>query len=657
MMNLRRNGANLLVLVCGVVLIAAFLFSQPWGTPRLPGGFGLPTATTVTVPQNQADFEPPSGFSVPGSNQGAQPPAGFELPAGFDPSQLPAGFDPSQLPAGFNPAQLTGGAGGGIGFPFSLILGVTSNPLVVLVPLAGLVALLVGVWSLLRPNRSRLAQRVALGAGIAAAVYFISFVIGGNALPGLGGFWLALIASVGLVGQFFIKRDLVASAQSRSSETDGAIGEAVKTTRKAPVKVEGLPTHGNQLNLSQNMGIAVDAILANKLRAGLTMLGVVIGVGSVVAMISVGQGATSGITDSIASSGLNLLTVNSGQSQGGPPGGGGGNARTLTYSDFEVLENTLTGVDSVVTQFNQSYRIRSDSDNMLSTVRGVASNYAEANNLELQEGRFLTEAEYNGRARVVVIGSAAAETLFGQISSIGRDVRIDNLRFTVIGVLAEQDGGFAGDPNEDVYIPLSTGYRNLFDAQVPGRNDNYVSSISIEVTNLDDMDAMTARIERLIRQEHNLDADEDSDFSVSDQQSLLDIANNISTILTVLLGAIASVSLIVGGIGIMNISLVSVTERTKEIGLRKAIGARKSAILMQFLIETILLSTLGGILGVIFGVSVALIVNATGVLTAEISTDSIVLGLGFSMVVGVIFGVWPATRAAALQPIEALRYE
>jgi putative ABC transport system permease protein len=631
---LRRNFAGLLALLCGVVLIVSFLFTQPWGTPRLPGGFSLPAAT-VAAPQNQPDFQPPSGFSAPGrNNQAAQPPVGFDL------SQLPAGFDPSQLPPGFNPAQLAGGAG--IGFPFSLILGVTSNPLIVLVPLAGLVAIFVSLWGLVGANRMWQAQRIALGAGIAAAVYFIAFIVGGNALPGLGGFWLALIATVGLVGQFFINRKAAIAAQP---------------VRKAPVKVEGLPTHGNQLNLGQNVGSAVDAIRANKLRAGLTMLGVVIGVGSVVAMISVGQGATSGITDSIASTGLNLLTVNSGTQQVGPGGRNGGNARTLTYTDFEVLNDTLTGVDSVVAQFNQSFRLRTDIDNMLSTVRGVAANYAETNNLDLLEGRFLSESEYNSRSRVVVIGLSAAETLFGQLSPIGRDVRIDNLRFTVVGVLAEQDGGFAGDPNEDVYIPLSTGYRNLFDAQVPGRNDNYVSSIRIEVTNIEDMDAIKARIERLIRQEHNLDADEDSNFSVSDQQSLLDIANQISTILTVLLGAIASVSLIVGGIGIMNISLVSVTERTKEIGLRKAIGARKSAILMQFLIETILLSTLGGILGVLFGVSIALLVNATGALTADISMESIALGLGFSMVVGVIFGVWPATRAAALQPIEALRYE
>jgi putative ABC transport system permease protein len=327
-------------------------------------------------------------------------------------------------------------------------------------------------------------------------------------------------------------------------------------------------------------------------------------------------------------------------------------------TDAEALEDGLTGIDAVLPQYNQSLRLTSEFDNTITTVRGVGAAYAEKVYLELDEGRFFNQSEYDSRARVAVVGTGVVEDLFGGINPIGRIVRIDGTRFEVIGILEEQEqAGPGANGNDDVYIPLSTGYRVLFQATERGTGDDLVNSIRVSVVNLDDVDAVKTQIETILRDEHGLKDDEDDDFSVSDQRSLLDTASQITGILTVLLGAIASISLVVGGIGIMNISLVSVTERTREIGLRKALGARSSSILRQFLIETIFLSVLGGVIGVLTGVGIALLVTASGLLETTITWDSIALGLGFSILVGVFFGVYPATRASALQPIEALRYE
>jgi putative ABC transport system permease protein len=409
--------------------------------------------------------------------------------------------------------------------------------------------------------------------------------------------------------------------------------------------------------------VAMDALLANKLRSGLTMLGIIIGVASVVAMVSVGRGATAAVTDQISSTGLNLLTISPGSGfggGGGPPGAGGGggsNQETLTYEDAQAIEQNISGIDAVLPQYSSTLDVSSDQERIQTTVLGITEQYAPTRYIDIEIGRYITEAEYNSNARVAVLGQRAAEELFGGLNPVGRTIRIEGNRFEVVGVLAEQDGGFGNDPNLQIHVPLTTGYRQLFDARQAGSGDTTVSSIIVAVTDLNDVSRVMDEVETLLRQQHRLDPDEDSDFSILDQQSLLDTASTITGILTVLLGAIASISLLVGGIGIMNIMLVSVTERTKEIGLRKAIGARRGHISQQFLIETIFLSLLGGTLGVLLGVGIALLVNASGLLTAVVSLDSIALGLGFSALVGVFFGVYPANRAAALEPIEALRYE
>jgi putative ABC transport system permease protein len=335
----------------------------------------------------------------------------------------------------------------------------------------------------------------------------------------------------------------------------------------------------------------------------------------------------------------------------------GGRSDTLTYDDALAIESSISGIYAVLPQYSGTLDVRSDSDRLQTTVRGVTASYADVRNLDIEIGSYFSEAAYNGAERVAVLAQSSAEELFGGLNPVGRDIRIDGTRFEVIGVLEEQDGGFGADPNLEVHVPLTTGYRQLFDARKVGSSDDLVTSIIVGVVDTDNVDAVMADLTALLRREHRLDADEDDDFSILNQQSLLDTASTITGIFTVLLGAIAGVSLLVGGIGIMNIMLVSVTERTKEIGLRKAIGARRGHISQQFFIETIFLSVLGGVLGVLFGIGIAQLVNASGLLTALITWDSIALGLGFSAIVGIFFGVYPANRAAALEPIEALRYE
>ncbi|MCU0514042.1 MAG: ABC transporter permease [Anaerolineae bacterium] len=578
---------------------------------------------TLILPQG---FTPPAGLTLPNAPQGATDPT--------------SGSSGAATPA--TGGRFWPGAGSLPGLP--------GQAGIVLVPLAAGAALLLTGWRIRQPRYYRLASVLIAACGLLALVYYALFfamdtllTIPINFVDRAGsGFWIALAGSAGLVLQLFIPRFTAAAGPT-----------AAGTPAPAPLKRSGL-------SLSQNLSVAMDALLANKMRSALTMLGIIIGVAAVVSMIAVGRGATVSVTAQIASTGLNLLTISPGARPitAGPGGGGGGrNASTLTYDDARALARELTGIDAVLPQYNSTLDVRSDQERRQTTVRGVTADYAPIRNIDLEIGRYLTEAEFNGNARVAVLGRRAAEELFGGLNPLGRDIRIENKRFVVIGVLADQDGGFGQDPNLEIHVPLTTGYRQLFDARRTGSSAYLVTSIIVAVTRLDDVEQISANIETLLRREHRLASDEDNDFSILNQQSLLDTASAITGILTVLLGAISSVSLLVGGIGIMNIMLVSVSERTREIGLRKAIGARRGHISQQFLIETIFLSLIGGVLGVGVGVLIATLVNASGVLDAVISLDSIALGLGFSALVGIFFGVYPANRAAALEPIEALRYE
>jgi len=427
----------------------------------------------------------------------------------------------------------------------------------------------------------------------------------------------------------------------------GALSMILRELLPTPAPKTELQARGTaSVSMGQNVGVAFDALRANKLRSALTMLGIIIGVMAVVSLLSIGQGAQTAITEQISSIGTNLVFI-----QPAPA------SNSLILEDAIAIKNTVDDLTYVVPQYIAGAQMKNENGSVQGRVVGATPDYFLANNLTVTLGRPYDENEYDNAARVAVIGTGITEELFGSLNPVGRTIRVNSQRIQIIGVMQERDSGFGADPNFQIYVPLTTSYKSLFEARAVASSRQSVTAIIISVSDADTVTAAQDQIERLLRRRHNLRLEDENDFILFDQQQLLEAASTVTGVLTILLGAIAGVSLLVGGIGIMNISLVSVTERTREIGLRKALGARPSHILQQFLIETIVMSTTGGILGVLLGIGLAQLVNASGVISATITADSIALGLGFSVLVGVFFGVWPARRAARLQPIEALRYE
>ena len=409
---------------------------------------------------------------------------------------------------------------------------------------------------------------------------------------------------------------------------------------------------------SENFKIAIRALRANKLRSVLTMLGIVIGVATVVALLSIGKGATASITSDIQSSGTNLLTVSAGRSEFGPGDGGASQqASHLYYSDYELLQRGLVdNVTLIVPSYQSSYIIKFGDESFNVSVTGVTEDYQEVRSYDVANGRFITDGDNKSQAFVAVLGSQTAEDLFGSLSPIGKTVSVNGIKFEVVGVLESKGSGF-GSSDDAVFIPLQTGYTKLFGSTATFNGKKTIDNIYVSVETTEMMDTVSAQIEYMIRRSHKIAASDELDFSVQNQTDTLETLSSITGTLTAFLGAIAGISLLVGGIGIMNIMLVSVTERTKEIGLRKAVGATKNQIRTQFLIETMTLSVLGGVVGILLGVGIASIVTLTGLITAVITADSILLAFFFSLAIGVFFGLYPAFRAANLHPMEALRYE
>jgi putative ABC transport system permease protein len=405
------------------------------------------------------------------------------------------------------------------------------------------------------------------------------------------------------------------------------------------------------MNLSESFYTALDSLLANKLRAVLTMLGVIIGVAAVIALLSIGNGVNASVTGEIQSIGTNLILIATDfdNSDGLP---------ALSLSDVEALADPLNApaLSAVSASSQAAFEVVHSNRASRTSVIGVTPNYFDVNNIEeFQAGDVLTQADHDTRARVAVLGADVAANLFEDTFPVGNSVKINGVSYEVVGVLAESGSAFSNN-DSNVYVPLSTAQSRLFSERVRD-GERAVGSIVAQAANEDVTEVAIEQITETLRRQHNIIYAADDDFTILSQADLLETLDIVTGTLTAFLGAIAGISLVVGGIGIMNIMLVSVTERTREIGIRKAIGALKRDILMQFLLESMLLSVLGGFLGIAFGWLISLVAGSALDIQTVMDIGTVLLATGFAAAVGLIFGIYPAWRAAGLRPIEALRYE
>ena len=406
--------------------------------------------------------------------------------------------------------------------------------------------------------------------------------------------------------------------------------------------------------------VALNALRVNKLRSMLTMLGIIIGVGAVITMIAVGGGAQARVEEQIRSLGANVMIILPGSSTSGGLRLGFGAAQTLTEDDARAIALEIEQVQYAAPRMNTSGQLVLGNTNWSTQIQGVTPDFFEAREWKLVAGRHFEAPELTGSAKVAIIGQSAARQLFGESTPpeaiVDQQIRVRKVPMTVVGVLDKKGQSAMGQDQDDVlFVPLSTA-RNRLIGQAQGRLRR-VNNITIKVHNGADMKAAEARISELLRQRHRLQAGADDDFTLRNLTEMLQAQETSSRILSMLLAAVASVSLLVGGIGIMNIMLVSVTERTREIGLRMAVGARSRDILTQFLIEAVTLSLLGGLVGVALGAGASYAIGEFAGWRTEMSIESVVLAVGFAGAVGIFFGFYPARKASRLLPIEALRYE
>jgi putative ABC transport system permease protein len=418
------------------------------------------------------------------------------------------------------------------------------------------------------------------------------------------------------------------------------------------------------MNVWESFRVALQALAANKLRGLLTMLGVIIGVGAVVALMSLGKGAQAQITGQVQSLGTNLLFVNPGQArtQSNVATGFGG-AQTLTYEDAEAINTQLAGlVSGVAPERTVPAQVIAGGQNWRTRVVGVTPDYESVRNFNVASGEFITQSHVDLRASVIVLGAGVAKNLFGDEDPIGHAVRISAFGGTganvrVIGVMESKGGSSLQNQDDQAFMPLTTVMARLSPARSV-QAGNLVSTITVQVASEEQIDRAIQEIGSLLRERHRTAED---DFVISSQRDFLETINQVTGMFTAFLGSVAGISLVVGGIGIMNIMLVSVTERTREIGIRKAVGARRKDILAQFMIEAIVVSVTGGAIGVLLGAGLSRLVGRVNLgmqsIPSIVAPESVLLAFSVSAVVGLFFGIYPALRAARLNPIDALRYE
>lgn len=392
------------------------------------------------------------------------------------------------------------------------------------------------------------------------------------------------------------------------------------------------------------------SLIANKMRSILTMLGIIIGVAAVIALVSIGNGVKQDIQNSISSLGSNLLMVMPGAPRTPGVRPSAGSMKSLKVSDYEAISK-LDGVKAASPMTNGSYVVIYQNKNWTTSVSGVSYNYLDVNNWSMKSGRFLSEKNVQNRERVAVVGKTVVKNLFGDEDPVGAEIRVKNIPFRIIGVLNSKGSGAMGNDQDDmVIIPYTTAMERV-------EGIDYLRMIYVVGKDENGIDRLQSDIENLLRVRHGIKETNLDDFNIQNMNSIMETMEETTGTLTLFLGAVAAISLVVGGIGIMNIMLVSVTERTREIGVRKALGATYSVIVTQFLIEAVVISLMGGIIGIILGIGSSKLIGMASGMSTVISVPTIVMSFAFSMAIGLIFGIYPARKAAKLNPIDALHYE
>ncbi len=396
------------------------------------------------------------------------------------------------------------------------------------------------------------------------------------------------------------------------------------------------------------------ALFSNKVRTGLTMLGIIIGIASVIAMTAIGQGAKNSISSSIESIGANLVMVMPGatRSFGGGPNAARGGAKTLTLEDAQAIQAQISNIAGIVREVSSRKQVTGTGTNTNTSIIGTEPSYTTVRNVSIDEGDFISDQNVTDGTKVAVLGPTTRDDLFGENATdvVGQKIRISGAEYKIIGITKSKGGSGFSNSDDVIYIPYTTAQRYL-------SGDKYLSEIDVSAESSDTSSQVQADITALLLERHNITDSTKADFNTMNQADIIATASSVASTFTTLLAAVAGISLLVGGIGIMNMMLTTVTERTREIGLRKAIGAKRKDINIQFLTEAVVITFIGGTIGIILGWLISFILSYLGILQAQVSISSILLAFGVSTIIGIIFGYYPARHAALLNPIDALRYE